>query len=210
MTYKADPNGTNTIVPANDDAKAEAPRVEAEAEVVNENPTSSDDGDVEEDDEEDDEEDGESPDLPNVGNDLDDDDDEDDDDKFTIQYQRPTGATKGVALKDSASQGVQREKEASQEKHQVEKKKVLLEKAILSCGDFDFLTEDGRLEALKAEEELELQIKQTEDSLKLAKSLATKVLPRKKSTKTVNVVQAQAKLLSIAEVEHEKNLKLAE
>ncbi|XP_024965804.1 nucleolin-like [Cynara cardunculus var. scolymus] len=51
---------------------------------------------------EDDDEDG--------GEDLDDDDD-DDDDEFTIHYQRPDDATKGVALKDSTSQGEQGEKE---------------------------------------------------------------------------------------------------
>ncbi|XP_024965923.1 vacuolar import and degradation protein 30-like [Cynara cardunculus var. scolymus] len=80
--------------------------------------------DDDDDDEDDDKEDGEYPDLPNAGKHLDDDDDKDDDDNgFTNQYQRPAGATKGVTLKDSTSQGEQREKEATQEKHQNTKSK---------------------------------------------------------------------------------------
>ncbi|XP_024961566.1 rRNA biogenesis protein rrp36-like [Cynara cardunculus var. scolymus] len=144
----------------------------------------------------DDDEDDETPDLPDTSKDLDDDDDEDDDDDdFTIQYQRLVDATTGVALRESVSQGEQGVKEASQEKHQDPKSKG---KGVVEEWN------------LKAEEGLELQRKQTEDSLKLAKSLAAKVLPKRKSKKKVTVVQAQAKLLSLAEVEHEKNLKLAE
>ncbi|XP_024963091.1 nucleophosmin-like [Cynara cardunculus var. scolymus] len=78
---------------------------------------------VEKKDNDDDEEEGESPDLPDSDSDLDDDDDEDDDeDDFTIQYQRPA-ATKGVALRDSTSQGEKREDEAAQEMHQGPKSK---------------------------------------------------------------------------------------
>ncbi|XP_024965487.1 G2-specific protein kinase nim-1-like [Cynara cardunculus var. scolymus] len=119
--------------------KPAAPKSEVEAEVVNEIPTSyetliaeeiyvvranaeahdddlpitsaADAADVEEDDEEDDEEDGESPNLPDSGSDVDDEND------FTIQYQRPTTAMKGVALRDYASQGEQRENEGVQETH---------------------------------------------------------------------------------------------
>ncbi|XP_024989225.1 uncharacterized protein LOC112523777 [Cynara cardunculus var. scolymus] len=67
-------------------------------------------GDLDDDDDDDDDDD-ESPDFPNAGKDLDDDDDDDDD--FMIQYQRPSGATKGVAFRDSASQGEQGVKEAA-------------------------------------------------------------------------------------------------
>ncbi|XP_024995843.1 glutamic acid-rich protein-like [Cynara cardunculus var. scolymus] len=79
----------------------------------------------------------------------------------------------------------------------------------IHCGEFDLLTDAERLEALKADEELELQRKQTEDSLKLAKSLAAKILSKRKSKKKVTAAQAQAKLLSVVEAER-KNLKLAE
>ncbi|XP_024962604.1 uncharacterized protein LOC112502834 [Cynara cardunculus var. scolymus] len=116
---------TEPVAPATNEV--EAPRDEAEAEVVNEIPTFyeaptaeevdvvrvdveahgnhlpiTSTTDVEEDDEEDDDEDGESSNLPDASSDLDDDDDEDD---SMIQYQRPDAATKGVALRDSASQG---------------------------------------------------------------------------------------------------------
>ncbi|XP_024962649.1 uncharacterized protein LOC112502868 [Cynara cardunculus var. scolymus] len=61
-------------------------------------------GDVEEDNEDDDDEEGESPDLPDSGSNLDDnDDDHDDKDDVAIQFQGPSTATKGVALKDYAS-----------------------------------------------------------------------------------------------------------
>ncbi|XP_024990668.1 pheromone-processing carboxypeptidase KEX1-like [Cynara cardunculus var. scolymus] len=94
--------------------EAEVPRVEAEAEVVNEILTSyeapivedidavqadaeandddlpfsstADAGDVEEDDEENDGEDANSPGFPDSHSDLDDDDEDDDEDDFTIQY----------------------------------------------------------------------------------------------------------------------------
>ncbi|XP_024958933.1 ribosomal L1 domain-containing protein CG13096-like [Cynara cardunculus var. scolymus] len=133
-------------VPATE-VEAEAPIAEDEVDVADESPTSyealitkdvevarakardddppitsaADAGDLDED--SDDEEYDESLDLPDTGKDLDDDEDEDededdDDDDFTIQYQRPTDATKGVALRDSSSQGEQGVKEAAQEKHQ--------------------------------------------------------------------------------------------
>ncbi|XP_024965464.1 uncharacterized protein LOC112505742 [Cynara cardunculus var. scolymus] len=125
---------TKTTDPATHDAEVEAPRAETKAEVVCDIPTSSeaiiaeevdvvqvearnDDlpitstpvvGDVEDENEDDDDEDGDSPDLPNSGSDLDDEDDDDDEYDFTIQYQCPATTTKGVAPKDSASQGEQR------------------------------------------------------------------------------------------------------
>ncbi|XP_024963509.1 uncharacterized protein LOC112503746, partial [Cynara cardunculus var. scolymus] len=74
------------------------------------------------DDEEDDDEDDE-PDLPDSGSDLDGDDDDDNEDDFTIQYQHPTTATKGVVLRDSASPGEQREEESSPSKNQDPKSK---------------------------------------------------------------------------------------
>ncbi|XP_024978957.1 uncharacterized protein LOC112516167 [Cynara cardunculus var. scolymus] len=80
-------------------------------------------GDMEDDDEDDEDDEGEdsdSSDLPNAGEDLGNDDDEyDDDHDFTVQYQRPSGTTKCIALSDSAFQGEQREKEKeTQEKNQ--------------------------------------------------------------------------------------------
>ncbi|XP_024961355.1 nonsense-mediated mRNA decay protein 2-like [Cynara cardunculus var. scolymus] len=116
--------------PAIHEAKAEAPKAEANIEVVCDISTSheahvADEVDVvraeacdddlpststpvasdveEEDDDDDDDEEGDSPDLPDSSSDLDDDDEDDDKDDFTIQYQRPSTATKKVALKDSAS-----------------------------------------------------------------------------------------------------------
>ncbi|XP_024964252.1 phosphopantothenoylcysteine decarboxylase subunit VHS3-like [Cynara cardunculus var. scolymus] len=81
--------------------------------------------DVEDEDEDEDDEEGDSPDLPDFGSDLDDDDDDDDDDEddFIIQYQRLATATKGVALKDSASQGEQREEDPALEANQGPKSK---------------------------------------------------------------------------------------
>ncbi|XP_024962346.1 glutamic acid-rich protein-like [Cynara cardunculus var. scolymus] len=78
----------------------------------------------------------------------------------------------------------------------------------IHCVEFDFFTEDEKLEALKAEEELNLQRQQTEDNLNLAKSLPAQVLRKKSSKKMVNVLKVQAKLLSIVEVEREKAKKL--
>ncbi|XP_024958790.1 rRNA biogenesis protein rrp36-like [Cynara cardunculus var. scolymus] len=106
-----------------------------------------------EDDDDDDEEDGESPNLPDTGNNLDDDDDDDDEDdddnNFTIQYQRPTSATKGVAFGDSTSQGQQgeKEKETTQENHQntkVKDKEAEREKALM-LADQDRKWNEDRL-----------------------------------------------------------------
>ncbi|XP_024962887.1 nucleolin-like [Cynara cardunculus var. scolymus] len=75
-------------------------------------------GDVEDEEEDDDDKEGDSPDLPYSGSDLDDKDDDDDEDDFTIQYQHPATATKGVALRDSASKWEQREEEPAPEANQ--------------------------------------------------------------------------------------------
>ncbi|XP_024963376.1 uncharacterized protein LOC112503600 [Cynara cardunculus var. scolymus] len=111
------------------ETEADAPRAEAnEVEVVDETiranveardkdlpvtPTT-DAGEKEDDDEDDDNEDDDDfsthPDAAkDLGGDYDEDDDDDD---FTIQYQKPASALKGVCLRDSASQGVkQKEKD---------------------------------------------------------------------------------------------------
>ncbi|XP_024958954.1 glutamic acid-rich protein-like [Cynara cardunculus var. scolymus] len=68
-------------------------------------------------DDDDEDDDDDEPDLPDSGSDLDGDDDDDDEDDFTIQYQRPTIAIKGVALRDSASQGKQREEVSASSKN---------------------------------------------------------------------------------------------
>ncbi|XP_024989201.1 rRNA-processing protein EFG1-like [Cynara cardunculus var. scolymus] len=124
--------------PTTNEAEVEAPRAEADAEVACAIPTSSEAAIAEEvdaiprdddlpitsthvaadvKDEEDDEE-GDEPDLPNSSSDLDGDDDDDDEDDFTIQFQHPTTATKGVALKDFASQGERKEEEFVPERNQ--------------------------------------------------------------------------------------------
>ncbi|XP_024964414.1 uncharacterized protein LOC112504703 [Cynara cardunculus var. scolymus] len=85
---------TSCEAPATEDVDAVRVDAEARDDYLPINYTT-DASDVEEYDEEDDKEDGVSPDLPDFGSDLDDDDNEDDDeDDFTIQYQRPAGATK--------------------------------------------------------------------------------------------------------------------
>ncbi|XP_024964977.1 histone chaperone RTT106-like, partial [Cynara cardunculus var. scolymus] len=64
------------------------------------------------------EDEGDEPDLPDSSSDLDGNDDDDDEDDFSIQFQYPTTATKGVALRDFASQGQQKEEESAPEKNQ--------------------------------------------------------------------------------------------
>ncbi|XP_024963303.1 centromere-binding protein 1-like [Cynara cardunculus var. scolymus] len=132
--------------PERGEIRSNAPRAEVDAVVACDIPTSSEAAIVEdvdaiprdddlpitstpiagnggdEDDEEDDEESDEL-DLPDSGNDPDGDDDDDDEDDITIQFQRPTTATKGVTLKDSASQGKQMEEESAPEKNQDRKSK---------------------------------------------------------------------------------------
>ncbi|XP_024964196.1 uncharacterized protein LOC112504489 [Cynara cardunculus var. scolymus] len=113
----ADDSPTSCAAPVVEDVDA------ARAEARDNDPTvtsATDAGDLDDEDS-DDEEDDESPDLPNTGKDLD--DENDDDDNITIEYQRPVGATKGISLRDSASQGEQGVKEAAPEANQGPKSK---------------------------------------------------------------------------------------
>ncbi|XP_024964604.1 nucleolin-like [Cynara cardunculus var. scolymus] len=115
---------TEPVASATHEAETEDPRAKADGEVFCDIPTSSEAPIVEEvdaiqaeahEDEDNDDEEGDSSDLPNSVSGLDDDDDDDDEEDFIIQYQHPPTATKGVALRDSASQGEQRGEEAAPE-----------------------------------------------------------------------------------------------